>query len=944
MILTAFFLSGAAALIYEILFVRYFSLAFGHTTVAVSSVLAAFMGGLALGSFFGGKLSDRLPTQRLIPAFVLLECLTAATGFLAAGAACASVYHLHITHPIAGFMTAAAIVTIPTVCMGATLPVLVRRLAEIRHDVGTSVAILYGINTAGAVAGALFAGFIGIAVFGMSRTAGIAVCLNLAAAATAYFAHVRNTPEPAPDNHAPIDHTPAVSGTLTRSFSIATLLITGSAAMLCEVAWTRVFALLLGSSTYAFTIMLVTFLLALAGGSWCYALLRRAVAPSRTLLAATLACTAFGLIGYLPLCNILPYVFLKAIPAAAPSPALLLPLLQFFLCGTLMAFPVFCMGFLFPLVTALTRRTESRTGSQTGSLYAAATAGNIGGSAAAGLICVPLLGAENTLVIAGCLYAVCAAVTMLPSARRIPVRIAGLVVCAALFTGSVMARPRWDPFIMSSGIFLYAQDYQQSKNYRSFVAALHRYQLLFHKDGVNSTVTVMQTPWGERFMRINGKTDASTGSDMATQMLQGYLPLLLFPGQPRSALVIGLGSGVTAGALATEPSIASIDCIEIEPAVASAAALFARFNHHVLADNRTRVIVSDARQHLATTNRRYDIISSEPSNPWIAGIAQLFTREAFELTRSRLTPDGIFCQWFHSYGMGLEDFKMVMNTFAGVFPHVMLMTTSHNDFFLLGSQKPWHIAYPAVKERFLINTGLARDLSLVGLGNPFSMITTTFMLDDAAFRSFAASGRTHRDDHPVLEFSAPRYLYHGEDKAIYASLVSAKNTMFPDSLTGIDASPEEQALMYNTAGEAFMRTQDLAQAERMFNQALLFDRNNPQTWTNLGRVFNLKNEHFRARDAFEKALTINASFALAWFHLGMLQATQGMAGEGIKDLETGLRLAPYDPMGNLQTALLYLKQGNNDAAQKLLRRALSRPIANKTLRQALIYTLGVAEQ
>lgn len=940
MLLTAFFLSGAAALIYETLFVRVFALAFGHTTVAVASVLTAFMGGLALGSSLGGKLAARLHPRSLIPAFIIVECVTALTAVLAMAAARAVAPHLPLNAPTTWFLTATCIIVIPTTCMGATLPLLVRWREHGRAQAGAAVGILYGVNTAGAVAGVLYAGFIGIAQFGMTRTLLAAVGANIAAAIAAYLSHARAGRDEAATPASADTRRPPGAEFLSGSTVAIMLAVTGAAAMLCEVAWTREFSLLLGSSTYAFAIMLGTFLTALSAGSFGFTILQRYVRPGRTLLSVTLAGAAGALILYLPVFNILPFLYLQLSPLTASLPPIL-PALQVILCAAVMGLPVFFMGLLLPMAVSVTR-PGARGGAPVGLLYTAATIGNIAGSALGGLACVPVLGAEHTLVLAGCLYAAGALAVAFPGVRCCAWKIAGVGVATAVFTLAVFARPRWDPFIRSSGIFLYAPDYQDIKTYEQFVREARKYQLLFHADGVNSTVAVMQTPWGERFMRINGKTDASTATDTPTQLLQGYLPLILHPGRPRDALVIGLGSGMTAGALATASSLKTIDCIEIEPAVITAASLFGRYNHYVLDDGRLRIISADARHYLAAADKRYDIISSEPSNPWIAGIAQLFTREAFELARGRLNDDGVFCQWFHSYSMGQDDFRMVLRTFAGVFPHVLLMTTSHNDFFLLGSATPWRIDYGALRHHFETNPVLAQDLRTVGLGNPFTLLATTFLLEDDAFRAYAGSGRIHTDDHPTLEFSAPHYLYRGQEKEIFAGLVAARASMLPAGLTGFAPSPQERVALFNTAGEAFMRTQDLAQAEAMFSQALTIDRANAQTLTNLGRVYNLKDEHFKAKEALQRALNNDPTFSLAWFHLGMLNITQGMMDQGIRDLESGLRLAPYDPMGNLQAALAYLKQGQREKAAARLRKALSRPIPNTTLRRSLIYTLGIA--
>jgi spermidine synthase len=383
-----------------------------------------------------------------------------------------------------------------------------------------------------------------------------------------------------------------------------------------------------------------------------------------------------------------------------------------------------------------------------------ATIGNIIGSLAAGFVLIPVIGAERTMVLVMILYGAISVVALITSTWKY--RKSTAIVMIAVVGAGILMRPRWDIHALTCGAFLYAPQYRQVKTFRDFKELVNQNEILFHADGQVSTVTVLQSPWNERFLRVNGKTDASWGYDMRTQLLLAYLPRFFFDGQPANALIIGLGAGVTAGACGSDQSMRSIDCVEIEPAVAKAAMFFTRVNKWIMKDPRFKLFYTDARHYVTGSRTEYDLIISEPSNPWMAGVSTLYTQEAFSLVKQRLTGKGLFCQWIHSYSMGEKDFKM------------------------LGSSEPMVFDYEETVKIIRGNNDMQQDLMGIDVIEPFTLLATTFMLDDEDVRRYVQGAEIHHDERLVLEFSAPHHLYSKEDMNIFYGVQKNKTITAPE--------------------------------------------------------------------------------------------------------------------------------------------------------------------
>ena len=773
--LACYGLSGAAALIYQVVWVRLFGLTLGHTVASSSIVLAAFMCGLALGAWAAGQL--RLTPATSLARYAALEILIGVVAVALPTAlsllepALASAYadgerpgqfiavRAALSFVLLGF---------PAAAMGATFPLAVSWFVEQGHRersaaqaaVVTGAGSLYAINTAGAAAGAVTAGFWLIPSYGARATTWTAVALNLAAAAGALWLLSRRYPPAAPSR--PLKKTRVRASTLEPRLALASMVaaLSGFGALVFEVTWTRLIAMIIGPTTYAFAIMAASFIIGIAAGSKIGVRLARVVSRRLTWLCVMLMVAATGTL------------------LAAWFTALQVPLL---IAGYVNSIPVFGRLFLRETVVlglALTAASVAFGAAFTLALaaaspeadsaapvaraaarvYTANTIGAVAGALAAGFFLIPRFGLESTFLHTSRLLIAAGAAFALTSGFRlwIPRTSAAMmaVVAASLFAGT-FALPEWNKAWLAGGIYKYARGLDAEE----MEIGLRAGRLEYYKEGAAGTVSV-KTVGGIRSLAIDGKVDASNGGDMLTQRLLGLLPTLAH-GNPRSALVIGLGSGVTAGSVIAWPTIDHLDVAEISPEVIEASSLFAQENGDVLRAPGVRLLVGDGRTHLQLTSRQYDVIVSEPSNPWMAGVAALFTHEFFKSVRERLTPGGIFCQWTHTYELDPDDLRSIVRTFASVFPNGTMWLVGDGDLLLIGVEDD-------DRERTVrnIEEGSRSESAAVMLGQagvpPESLsffLLSLYAGGPVELASFGRGSALQIDDRMDLEYSAARAMY-----------------------------------------------------------------------------------------------------------------------------------------------------------------------------------------
>jgi spermidine synthase len=813
-----FAISGAAALIYEVVWTRLLTLHLGHGLAAASAVLAAFMGGLAAGAGAAGRLAGRFDPAKALRAYATLELVIAALAillpFLLTGLRplLATAYADGAgggTFALLRLVTSVLLLTVPAACMGATFPIASRWMVRAASTAAQDAGALYAFNTLGAAAGAIAAGFFLIPALGLSGSTFVGVGLNVVAAAGA-FALATNPAKAGLDEDSVGSREPAAgnrknAGRSRRWLAALALGASGFASLTLQVIWTRLLAQILGPTTYAFSAVVAIFIIGIAGGAAIASRFASRLTP------------AFGLA-----CTLLISAGLALAAASSVDWALLTmaqvvtePEIQFgdvlqrqiLLVSSLLLPMTLAFGAAFPFAVALgTGRDESVT-ENIGLIYAVNTIGAIAGSLLAGFLLVPRVGLHGSIRLVAA-TSLAAAVVVLMRAGRTRGRAIGFALAGAVAI-AIAVVPQWDRSLLSSGAYKYAPAVRGA----SLETALTAGELVSYHEGSTGTVAVRRLA-GTISLAIDGKVDASNAGDMLTQRLLAHVPLLLHP-QPKDAAVLGLGSGVTLGSALRHP-IERATVIEISREVVEASRYFATENHDALSDSRTRLIVGDGRTHLMLGDETFDMIVSEPSNPWMAGIASLFTREFFESARDRLKPGGVLCQWAHTYDISGDDLKSIVATFLSVFPDGTLWLVGDADVLLVGSTEPLDARIAGMAEA-MKRPGVAADLATVGVTGPFAVVSM-FVAQGEALKAWTGGAPLQTDDRSQLEFSGPRSIFGvaRDDNAAdlrALAVTSPKPAAVASVLAGATASDwRDRGLMYLKADASRPAYDDLVKA------------------------------------------------------------------------------------------------------------------------------------
>ena len=934
----AFFLSGASSLVFQMIWSRLLHHVFGSSSVAISSVVSVFMGGLALGAFLAGRIADKLKRPLLAYAIaelgvalfgLLVPVLLDPLGPLAAWNRVlrASLGEDSFAFMMARFLAILPVLLVPTTLMGATLPILARHFVQAGADearASARVGALYATNTAGAVLGVMLAGFVLLPSIGVSATHNVALSCNAFLFVLAGLLGRRATSAPASSATAEVERSreqsevPAEGVRLppeARALASAAFAVSGFCALLYEVVWSRALVNTIGASAYSFALILMTFLLGIAGGSAIAAsMLARGVASVRGLFAAalvavlpsglslfarktpyaaiiTLALIAVtGLLGFAATrkrsargaldADALDEPLLVKAPSRIAPLAMLLPALSsavvlwlqyddrlsrlaltlaivssvlaaglFLAAGRLMlqlaftqlfiatatlastlwadqisltfaslvaplyetladhvdhvlvlmfAMVSLCvlpsalgMGAMFPLTLRAVSEGGAHVGREVSTVYTRNTIGSIAGAWLPGFVLMPLLGMQNTLYIGIALGAVVALVLCarvpaveLVSRRAQRARLGFAVVAASvlLVLGASAALPSvrrvlaWDLTRMTLGVFRIALAKSALDE-----EAWGEPDIVYYRDGLATTVSVER--WGRHMsLKNNGKVEASNGDDMATQINVAALPLLFHEsgGKDLDVAIIGFGSGVTVGAALQFP-VKRVDAMELERAVVEASRLYSSVNHMAYPlkafpyaqDARLETRNDDGRNYLASTNARYDVIISEPSNPWLTGVADLFTTDHFRVAKRALKPGGVYGQWVQLYELSPDNVKIIYRTFAEHFRYVIAFSADDlsSDTILLGSDSPLALDV-AHLQRGMHDPRVAAELRRARVPNAYAVLGRVLLADRQELMSYAKDAPLNTDDNALIELAAPRDLigferYKGYLDSIY---------------------------------------------------------------------------------------------------------------------------------------------------------------------------------
>jgi spermidine synthase len=766
-----FIFSGITGLIYQIVWFKYLALFLGNTTYAQTVVLATFMGGLAIGAWLWGRRADA--SKRPLAVYAGLEigigiyCLLypAFIGFLRDGFI-AIVHAANLPSDGAAvlalkFLLSLLTLLLPTVLMGGTLPVLVKALSQSLEESGKNVALLYFLNSFGAVLGSALGGFVFVPQIGLRASMLLTAIINIVIGLCALLLNKRASQASKPESEMAPESEHVFPA---KEMSIALIVagISGMASMMYEIGWVRLLVLVLGSSTYSFSLMLIAFITGITLGSWIVSSLITRIKNLFAFLAVCQAGAAMALCATLPLYGRLPYYFVhlgKILQRSETTYPIFLSL-QFVFCFLVMVVPTIFLGMTLPVASRIATRSLSVLGKSIGNVFSINTLGTVLGSLLAGLALIPLIGIKHTIEVGLGLNILMALLVLFSGARPArSVRFAGggLVLAVALIY--FLMAPNWSQAVSLSGVFrLINRNAPAPKDYASFAGMFADKKVVYYREGRSATIAVGEdrdqlNP--QRVLVVNGKADASTRGDLPTQTLLGQLPMLFHP-QPDSVLVIGFGSGVSLGSVLMH-EVKSVDCVEISPEVIEASQFFDAVNNKPLSDPRTHLYVDDALAFLKLTSGRYHAIVSEPSNPWIAGIGNLYTAEFLNVCKQRLTEDGLMVQWFHLYEMDDETARLAFRTFRSVFPHVTIWQALTTDIILLGSKQPLTFD-PAALQAKLARPRVKENLERIQLDD-FPTLLSLEMMTQNALDQYTGLGELNTEDRPLLEYRAPRAFF-----------------------------------------------------------------------------------------------------------------------------------------------------------------------------------------
>jgi spermidine synthase len=761
-----FIASGFAGLIYESIWTHYLKLFLGHAAYAQSLVLAVFMGGLAGGAWLCARVSRRVANP--LRAYALIEALIGALALVFHGVFVLATDWAYATLlpglgtewlVLAAKIALCALLIAPqSLLLGMTFPLMSAGLARSHPAAaGESVAMLYFSNSLGAALGVLASGFVMIAAFGLPGTLRAAGLLNIGLAVVVWLLA-------APAQRPAIQPQLNAEGGKTVYVLLATAFFTGLASFVYEISWIRMLSLVLGASTHSFELMLSSFILGLALGGLA---VRRRVdstpSPERLLGGVQIA-MALAALATLPLYDFtfsLMEALMKGL-ARTETGYLFFNLAGAAIAALMMLPATFFAGMTLPLLTgALLRRGAGE--SAIGQIYAANTLGAIAGVVLAVHAGLPLLGLKGTLIAGGLVDAALGLLLLHFFAGKRILKLA-VIGCAVLFL-AVTFGVQLDANKMTAGVFRHGE-----------LALSRDAEVLFKKDGKTATVHLVKYPEATS-LRTNGKSDGSInldpsgerGTDEITMVLTGALPLALKP-DARSAAVIGIGTGLTTHTLLQSLDIERVETIEIESAMAEASRGFMPRNSGAFADPRGAILIDDAKAFFAANRRRYDVIVSEPSNPWVSGVAGLFTREFYRRIRAHLAKGGVLVQWFQLYEVDPSLVASVMRALGEEFPHYAVFAASDHDLLIVAGEA--EIPLPA-QARVFEHPGVAKELWTVHVLTAGDF-DARYLGDRATLEPlFASYGMPANSDYaPVLDLNAARHRFMEKSASSIVSLVN----------------------------------------------------------------------------------------------------------------------------------------------------------------------------
>lgn len=817
-----FLFSGMVSLVFQVSWLKMLLPVFGNTVWAASTLLTAFMAGLAIGGWLFGRIADRtgspLKLYGILEGFIGIYGLLTPLIFSKLHLLYIPLYSLtggdNLILGFIKFFLALIILLPPTICMGATLPLLSKEFATKIKNTGSSIGSLYTINTLGAVLGTLLSGFLLIPQLGLRLTVFIAAVINFVIMGIALLVTKGESIKF------------YLKGLLKRDIKITEgrwimyiYFICGFTGLAYEVIWNRILTLHLGSSVYSFSIILVVYLLGITAGAGIMSYYVSRIKNPIGIFAIIQALLALDLILIINQFSQLSETIrvmdntLEVYGFVSSVSSLFVSTLQ------LLIVPTVLFGASFPLAVRLFVKNKTNVGKEIGTLYAVNTFGTILGAFCAGFLLLPLLGAQKGLLFIGILNLLTAGFLFLKSNWKNTVKYAFISLTSLLFFGGYHLFTEKNQVILNAGIF-------NDSN-------LSKVKLLSCEEDIYATVTVeersnVRGKW--RQLSMNGVNVAGTSSELFTiQKLQGHLPLLLHK-DPKTVLHIGFGSGGTAWSVSRHP-VENITIAEISKSVIKKASkYFLDVNHGVLKDPRVEVVFTDGRNKVLADKKKYDVILSDSIHPRFSGNGSLYTYDYYQLLKKRLNPGGVVSQWLPFYSITPKNFKMIVKSFYKVFPNttVWFVNNTLNSFVIvIGTLDKNKIDY-AEMEKKLSLPQVKADLSEINCETTYKLLDFLFFANREV-ADFVGDSPLHTDDNMAVEYLSGKAL--NKELTSYLNYISLLKyrTKVQNYLTGLDQATEDRnniikklnrywnATSYNLKGQRLFREGNRYQAFATFD-------------------------------------------------------------------------------------------------------------------------------
>jgi len=937
-----FFISGITGLIYEVVWTRMFTSIFGNTTYAVSAVLAAFMGGLALGSFVIGRLEDK--KKHVLKSYAVLELGIGVMALLMPGIlkGLNNLYALLFQNldVSTGLMLIIKIVfsfivlLIPTFLMGGTLPLLSKFVVRRKREIGIKVGLLYSVNTLGATAGCFLTGFLFLEILGISKTTQVAAVTNLFLSVLFLFLglHFDSKEKDKIHQGAPETIAQDMINTKINFLLLVGFVLAGFISLSYEVLWSRLLVFKLHTTVYAFSIMLTTFLAGLGLGSLLFTLLERSGIIKNHFKVFGFIEAAIGILGLSSIFLFGRFEYISNLWEAITWREQIFK--QIFLSGLIMIGPTILMGMTLPLVTRIYTRSINHVGESLGKLYSVNTLGGILGSLITGFFLVEWLGTQTCIVVISLVAVLLGSIiiAVIPWRRHekkglykkkliLPAMLWILVIIMLLI-------------LPANILFQYYNIGEKQVD--------SQVKILYANEGVECITTVHRYPDGNRVISTGSMNVAGTDFTLrTTQKLQAHIPMLLHP-NPKDVLQVGFGSGETSHILTTYET-EHVDIVEISKGVIETSAhYFADINQDVIHNPKFRAIIMDGANYVALTDRKYDLILNDSIWPFYSGNSGLYTREYFENGRKHLKKGGIMTSWL-PVEMPEESFKSLLYTFHSVFPHVsiwMAVTHYNKHALIVGSEYPLHIDMAVFLKRF--KKFAQDDLKLVNLNDPVYFLDA-FKMDEKGLTGMVKKADLHTLDRPVLEF-APRFKNPGKDRARSYELIMRNTTSLLPCIKNNQLSVKQATkilkdlkivneatkhlmagLVMRDRGEGnflneFQKAKQLVPShpgvKYLMNELKNFrnvdvsniEKSDFNTLIRQGKVLLENRIYDKAAVVFEKAEMLNPKSSIVHYNLGVVYYHQGLFSKALSQLNDALRVrSDHAPSYNMRGLVFFGK-------------------------------------